>query len=758
MLLLLTLICAAVLLWEFYRESQRVGLRGGCVLPCILVTALCCSRMRRRDVLGCIFVVAPAIYIVVIHCKSFFPIFWLLIRSSSRIRAILRMNAKLVFPPVVLWLMRLLTDILLGRLAGWAIGCTPKGFKWTIQRICVRPSFVWAGPDSWSHITVVNWTWHNPAGFNNSNSDYLLQIDRLTFRIDLRSIYRAFRKRGAVIVDLLLVEGLRFKTQRNREAALNLWEALNLLDDDINVGVLVQHARQHGGLKDAHGFASQKSTAKRGDRSRSPDSRSRSEHAFKGRFGKWRERHSVTWVQGRFGKWRERRMQDQVRRRSRNQSQRSTSLKLKTLPAVATEATRRASKYWLPTWVRRNEERSARSGNSTPSLLQSISRWCLPCTRLCGDSADTMYATSRAPSPMLPVDNSKHFEYPIGDPLRRPRWGVPVRFDINSVVVLDLELWILDLLTMEEHQWLHDRDSVRIHMDSLVVPRAAIEAGDDGKAGALFCDGVRCGDGVRGVYLGELVWTLIAQVVPKAFRQSPTTMLKNAGLATSYAVKDLSISMSASAIQKALDVTQKFWQGAPALERFTVEKESVSPVAGCRLHVHLIGGRRMTLNGNRLNVHAELSLHQPSLSGDGGRVVDGKASSCVRLWTKTPVWDQKFDLGSVTSSYSTLRIACYHRSLGLCSSSPIFIGEVVLPLTMLLIRDRTIEKGGNIVGWFPLVQHSCQLEKRPSSTPGGEKPKDCTGILKLGLRLDGIHLLPDVPCKASVCKRGCWTP
>jgi len=179
----------------------------------------------------------------------------------------------------------------------------------------------------------------------------------------------------------------------------------------------------------------------------------------------------------------------------------------------------------------------------------------------------------------------------------------------------------------------------------------------------------------------------------------------------------------------------------------------------------------MTLNGNRLNVHAELQLHQPSWSGIGGKVVEpstsastiiDKASSCVRLWTKTPVWDQKFDLGSVTSSYSTLRIACYHRSvqhaLGLCSSSPVFIGEVVLPLTMLLIRDRTIEKGGNIVGWFPLVQHSTQLDKRPPSTTGSEQHKECTGSLKLALRLDGIHLLPDVPWRASDEKRGCWTP
>merc|ERR1719464_150930 len=68
----------------------------------------------------------------------------------------------------------------------------------------------------------------------------------MTFRLELASIYNAIRKKEAILVDMLLFEGVRFKTQRNEEADLNLWEALDLPDSDVNVSTIVQNANRHG--------------------------------------------------------------------------------------------------------------------------------------------------------------------------------------------------------------------------------------------------------------------------------------------------------------------------------------------------------------------------------------------------------------------------------------------------------------------------------------------------------------------------------
>merc|ERR1711862_882448 len=77
--------------------------------------------------------------------------------------------------------------------------------------------------------------------------EYMLQMDRLTLRLSLLSIVYAVRHRRSILVDHMQVEGLRFKTYRNHRGDLNLWAVLNLPDDDVNVGVVMQHAHHHGG-------------------------------------------------------------------------------------------------------------------------------------------------------------------------------------------------------------------------------------------------------------------------------------------------------------------------------------------------------------------------------------------------------------------------------------------------------------------------------------------------------------------------------
>merc|ERR1712176_1704704 len=43
-------------------------------------------------------------------------------------------------------------------------------------------------------------------------------------------------------------------------------------------------------------------------------------------------------------------------------------------------------------------------------------------------------------------------EYAIGDPRRRPRWGVPLRLDIRQLVAVDLKVWILDFILLDSHK------------------------------------------------------------------------------------------------------------------------------------------------------------------------------------------------------------------------------------------------------------------------------------------------------------------
>mmetsp|Transcript_65847 Transcript_65847/g.183457 ORF Transcript_65847/g.183457 Transcript_65847/m.183457 type:complete len:664 (+) Transcript_65847:142-2133(+) len=550
--------------------------------------------------------------------------------------------AKCLFVALVLFqALRALTDRLLGRLAGWAIGRTPKAFDWTIESICVRPATSWA-PYAWSEIVVINWTWHNPPGFGNDASSYLLQIDRLTIRLELVSIYRAVRNREAVNVDLLQVEGVRFKTKRNREAALNLWEALDLPDADVNVSVLAKKAQQYGAIQDMK--------------------------------------------------------------------------VVKPLPAVATAATRNAS--------RRRTSSTTSTVSGSVAVNADPSPGCWPCGWLA--------SKWRGRSLDQPVVHRSYYEHPIGHPERRPRWGVPMRFDIQQVVALQVELWIFDLLTLDQRRRFIEPGDTKLNVPSFRVTRDTLEAGDERRAGRG--DAGDGGDGVRGVYLGELVWVLIAQLLPNAFQNSPTVACRNAICAMGQGTRDATVVAGAKVLEFALDLNRFIGCGAyPGLGHGVPE-----PVGCCSLHVHLFMGTGMSNQGKRVNVHARFELYNPSTWGMGPQTeaVD-RAESMLKLWTKTPLWNQHLYLGPVSSVHSTLRVVCFHRKTRHAtephtgSSCDRFLGEAFLPLDTLLVQDRAIGRDGEIVGWFPL------------SSRGSGNTHRRGGRIKLGLRLLGAEHLPD---------------
>jgi len=557
---------------------------------------------------------------------------------------------------VALWFLLISLDRLLGRLAGLAIGRTPKAFRWTIECICVRPSFSW-GPHAWSEVIVLNWTWHNPQGFNQQGADgepmYILQVDRLTLRLELASIYRAVRYHKAVQVDMLLLEGVRFKMHRNEEAALNLWEALDLPDSDVNVSAIVQKAKKHGGM--LHFDRDRKSWSGRG--AASGDS----------------------------------------------------TASIMPLPPVATDATRKAARYWRKEWGQLKRKTLAYQAMAT----KRSQRW-WPCRCSCECLGGSNHPAASEPQ------RGAYFEYPIGDPRRRPRWGVPVRLDIRQMAVVGVQLWIFDLLTMD-HRWrLLSPTDTKMAVSSLFISRESLEAGDERRSG----HGEQ-GDGIRGVYLGELIWVLIAQLLPKVVEQSPSNLLKTAAFAAGFAARDGAVTAGAKVLDLAIETRhilgRKF---SPALMpssnlRAGMEEDS------CRVQVHLMRGRGVAHQGQRVSVLARLELRDPPFRGTP---VD-RAESALRVWTKTPLWDQHFSLGPAGSVQSVLRVALFCRNTRYgyepfgSSKCDAKIGEVVISLSTLLVRDKVIDN--MMVGWFPL------------ETPSGTAAPRFKGRLKLGLKLVG---------------------
>lgn len=560
-------------------------------------------------------------------------------------------------------------DHFLGRLVGWGIRRTPKAFDWTVERVEVRPSF---SSHAWSEVVIVNWTWHNPPGFRNDASSYILQIDRIMLRIELASIYRAVRYGETVRINFALVEGLRLKTERNQEAALNLWEALDLPDGDVNVAVLMRRAN--------------------------------------------------------------------AQRRGR----RSNEL-VRPLPPIATEATRKASDYWKPTWGPRRHEAPpapSSSGCAAPPTDCSCcaSCCCCLCSRWCPSRRAGTSSSSRPP---------RCTEYPIGDPRRRPRWGVPFRFDIEQIVGLQVELWIFDFLTLDQRERLVEPGNTMLAVQTWHLTREMLEAGDERRAG-----GGDTVDGVRGVYLGELIWVIIAEGFRNILTQSTSRACKNAACAAGMGIRDSTVVVGARLLECALDLNRLIgWGKMP--DHGHGMPSGLGPAGGCSVHVHLIMGRGFSKEGQRVNVHARLQLLASTAEAVVGaappqHLVEDMAESTLRIWTKTPFWNQHFYLGPVSSVFWTLRVACFHRRTRHATEPHTgtecdrFLGEAFVPLTTLLVRDRVIASDGDIVGWFPLT-----------TGPRGSTERRC-GKIKLGLRLVGSEHLPDVPahlCHSTIQRR-----
>jgi len=262
-----------------------------------------------------------------------------------------------------------------------------------------------------------------------------------------------------------------------------------------------------------------------------------------------------------------------------------------------------------------------------------------------------------------------------------------------------------------------EKKQIDVHF--MNITRSRLEAGDARRSGSQ--------DGVRGVYLGELIWVIVAEVIPIILKRSPYALSRTAAMAAAYAMKDGAKRLGA----KMFEATHKTGHVIKEAFRPQIPK---SPMGfdRCVVQVHLMGGRQVTRKGMAVNSHALIELE----SASGELLATGRSEP--QMWTKVPHWDQSFELYGATSTADILRILLYHQKsrqvVGLTTSSKEvptrFIGEVTLSLKNILIKDPVIIEGGEVVGWFPLTD-----------ARGMRQGILCTGELKLGLRIINSHIL-----------------
>lgn len=349
------------------------------------------------------------------------------------------------------------------------------------------------------------------------------------------------------------------------------------------------------------------------------------------------------------------------------------------------------------------------------------------------------------------MDEVRRRDTVLGDKMRRPRWGVPLRFNIRHVSVLHLELLITDLLIQNKRRELRDPDNAKIHLDSLYISQRRLEAGDPRRRGDHR--GAYLGDGVRGVFLGELVWVLIAEIIVGCVKHSPSKLLKNALVASGYGLKDTAVSFVAGVLQLGIHAQQSLMSDLASVahglglggkddEEDVEGPARISEKPTCRLVAHLLCGKHITLDGHRVNAFVRLELLDRPRT-DAGFLVD-RAESELRMFTRRPCWNQCFELGPVRKEATWLRLTVLHRitadlvravlPTAACTGEACTIGVVEVPMQSLMFEDKAIDADGDIVGWFPLRElHS---GGGAAASAGGGAAVRCTGQLKLRLRLE----------------------
>lgn len=556
-------------------------------------------------------------------------------------------------------------DVLLARLTVWCVAKCPKSFDWSIESISIRPSW-WPSTRS-SEIVISSWTWHNPPGFK--TSPHLLYVRRMLLEIDLGSVLDAIRARNqnAIKISNIHIDGVAFRASRNVDDALNLWVALDLPDQDVNAVVrnlgklrtmaVAKEAVASSTVNDANESPIFSETARP---LTSPDI---IEPLPINEYERLRrsssERQVVCCPLGK--------AVDAMFRTCRGRKAES---------ARTDDAGSRCKWIALFSFLKRESQAAA--------VVESAS------TR---ESESTTFDGRLSGSQCQ--DNFRRQETMVGDPRRRPRWGVPFLFDIDRVVATKIEVDVMDLLTVRRHSpWLFDQ-STELKLDHITFARDLLLRGDPRRA--------------IGVYLGELVWTLIYVLFRKIVKTKPSRLMKNSTLAVAFAVTDLAHYTVARTLELAIN--------APPQASRLLEQRRRRTGECATLTVRLIRGRRLFVHQGdtgAVSCHAIVQLRKAKPENDRWIAVD-QATTKTKVWTRSPNWGEAYSLGPIDEiKTAQLVVVCVHheRMPGPSTilnpwgqAAKVAVGEIVIPLVSI-VNNPALSRSSratDVVAWFRLA-------------------------------------------------------
>ena len=152
----------------------------------------------------------------------------------------------------------------------------------------------------------------------------------------------------------------------------------------------------------------------------------------------------------------------------------------------------------------------------------------------------------------------------VGDPRRRPRWGVPIKLDIAHVIATNIDVGIMDLLMAKSH-YTGGHEDMAIHIPFVELENDQMTRGEQKR--------------LDGIFLGELTWALINILLVKILLTKPTQLMLNSTLAAAFAMRDVAHYTIARTLELAMNVPRSLQDGRSY------------GASGTLLHVRLISGR-----------------------------------------------------------------------------------------------------------------------------------------------------------------------
>jgi len=282
----------------------------------------------------------------------------------------------------------------------------------------------------------------------------------------------------------------------------------------------------------------------------------------------------------------------------------------------------------------------------------------------------------------------------VGDPRRRPRWGIPFKFDIAHVIATNIDVGIMDLLMAKAH-YTGSHEDTAIHIPFIELENDQLTRGEHKRLG--------------GIYLGELVWALINILIVKILMTKPTKLVLNSTLAAAFAVRDVAHYTVARTLELAMNVPRSLQDGR------------TNNVSACFLRVRLMSGRYLVKHGGKGAISTHCVVQLRSEDDRESNLIDQDTSK-ISLWSKSPRWKETFFLGPVSILKDTqLKVLCVHQERvpgksgywDTLSSSA--VGELNVPLLaigttkvsldtskMFLNHRQKATPTRELVGWFQL--------------------------------------------------------